>query len=111
MRASSVSLATRVQAVFGGLVLGASLALSPATGAQAQPPREGVDVGESSRLAQLVPAADVEKSANQQYHQLLKQAADKHALAPPTHPQLQRLKAISERLIPQALPWNERARG
>lgn len=77
---------------------------------QAQAQREGVDVGKTSRLSNLVPAAEVEKAANQQYHQLLQQAQAKNALAGPGHPQLQRLTAISQRLIPQAVAWNERAR-
>jgi len=91
-------------------LLGLALAL-PAWGiAQPQAQREGVDVGKTSRLSNLVPAADVEKAANQQYHQLLQQAKAKNALAGPGHPQLQRLTAISKRLIPQAVAWNERAR-
>jgi predicted Zn-dependent protease len=112
MVVASHSLAARGLALLHALVFGASLALLPATEASAQPQkqREGVDVGESSRLARLVPAAEVEKSANQQYHQLLQQAAAKHALAPASHPQFQRLKKVSDRLIPLALPWNERAR-
>ena len=91
-------------------LLGFVLAM-PAWGiAQPQAQREGVDVGKTSRLSSLVPAADVEKAANQQYHQLLQQAQARKALAGPGHPQLQRLAAISKRLIPQAAPWNERAR-
>jgi predicted Zn-dependent protease len=80
----------------------------PAGGAWAQ--REGVDVGRSSRLAQLVPASEVEAAAGQQYHELMQQAASKRALAQPDHPQLQRIRAVSQRLIPQAPVWNERAR-
>lgn len=96
------------------LLMGAALSLSPLAGAQLHkppPPREGVDVGEQSRLAKLVPAAEVEGAAKQQYSELLQQAAAKHALAPPDHPQLRRLRAISQRLIPQAGQWNERAKG
>lgn len=92
-------------------LLGFALAM-PAWGiAQTQAQREGVDVGKNSRLSGLVPAADVEKAANQQYNQLLQQARAKNALAGPAHPQLQRLTVISKRLIPQAISWNERARG
>lgn len=90
-----------------GLLLGAALALLPAAGAWAQ--REGVDVGPSSSLARLVPAADVEKAANRQYHELLQQAAAKHALAPAGDPQLERLRAVAQRLIAQASAWNPRA--
>jgi predicted Zn-dependent protease len=91
----------------GATVLGAALALTPASGAWAQ--REGVDVGQSSRMAALVPATEVEKAANQQYHELLQQAAAKHALAAPGDPQLERLRAISQRLIAQSGTWNPRA--
>ena len=94
-------------------LLAALLLALPLAGVQAQkapPPQEGVDVGKSSRLAGLVPAADVEKAAVQQYNQLLQQAQSKNALAPAGHPQLQRLQVISKRLIPYAIPWNERAR-
>jgi predicted Zn-dependent protease len=72
--------------------------------------REGVEVGESSRLARLVPAAQVEASAQQQYHQLLEQAAAKRALAPADHPQLVRLRRMAERIIPHSMEWNPRAR-
>jgi predicted Zn-dependent protease len=91
------------------LVLCLALLALPAAGAFAQ--REGgVDVGQTSGLAKLVPAAEVEQAATQQYHELLQQAAAKQALASPDNPQLKRLRTIAERLIPQASTWNERAR-
>jgi len=98
------SRAFRARAVLAVL----ALAVTAAWAAPAQ--REGVEVGEASSLARLVPAAEVENSAKQQYHQLLQQASARHALAGPEHPQLKRLQAISQRLIPQSLAWNERAR-
>ena len=70
-----------------------------------------VEVGESSRLRSLVPASELELAAAQQYGELLQQARAKRALAPESHPQLQRLRAISSRLIADAPRWNERARG
>lgn len=72
--------------------------------------REGVEVGKNSAFSKLVPADEVESSAGQQYSQLLAQARAKNALAPREHPQLQRLRAIARRIIPQALSWNPRAR-
>lgn len=89
------------------LALCAALVALPTTATWAQ--REGVAVGKSSRLASLVPAADVEKAAGQQFHQMLQQAAAKRALAQPDHPQLQRIRAVAQRLIPQAPQWNQRA--
>ena len=70
---------------------------------------QGVDVGEPSRLRNLVPAKQVEQSAAQQYDQLLKQAAAKRALAPDGHPQVQRLRAIAAKLIPYARRFNPAA--
>ena len=69
-----------------------------------------VNVGEASRMRNLVPATELESAATQQYSQLLQEARAKHALAPDNHPQLVRLRAIANRLIPQAPRWNERAR-
>jgi predicted Zn-dependent protease len=91
------------------LLLAFALALLPAAAPWAQ--REGVDVGKNSRLAGLVPATEVENASNQQYHELLQQAAAKHALAPAGDPQLVRLRQIAHRLIPQSAAWNARAGG
>ena len=59
--------------------------------------REGVEVGKESAFANLVPAAEVENSARQQYAQMLKEAASKNALGPDDHPQVLRLRRISDR--------------
>ncbi|MFG5779325.1 M48 family metallopeptidase [Comamonas sp. J-3] len=70
-----------------------------------------VDVGKSSTMRNLVPAETLEQAAEQQYAELLAQAKQQGALAQPGNAQLQRLQAIAQRLIPQALVWNERAKG
>ena len=72
--------------------------------------REGVDVGGISRMAQLVPAETVERSAKQQYAQLLQQGAQQNALVSSDQPQLKRLRAIAKRIIPHAMAWNPRAK-
>ncbi len=69
-----------------------------------------VDVGRSSTLRNLVPAESLETAARLQYTQMTAEARSKHALAPDSHPQLQRLRAIAARLIPYAGQWNERAK-
>jgi Zn-dependent protease with chaperone function len=68
-----------------------------------------VDVGDASLMRKLVPADRLEQSAAQQYRQMLAQARAKGALLDTSHPQAQALRAIAQRLIPFALPWNERA--
>jgi predicted Zn-dependent protease len=100
--------------LFTGLLAGGALgAALPALAQQGQANvDEGVrrDVGKESKFTKLVPAEQVEQAAAQQYAQMLKQAQQQRALAPETHPQLQRLRYISQRLIPHAEPWNARAK-
>jgi predicted Zn-dependent protease len=72
--------------------------------------RDGVEVGNNSAFSRLVPAEGVERSAGQQYAQMLQQASAKNALAPSNHPQLRRLRGIASKIIPFALGWNPRAR-
>ena len=69
-----------------------------------------VDVGAASGMRNLVPAETLESSARQQYAQVLSAAKAKGALAPEGFPQLQRLHAIAQRLIPHNTQWNPRAR-
>jgi len=71
--------------------------------------REGVEVGGNSAFSKLVSASDIERSSQQQYRQILQQAAAQKALAPADNPQLKRLRTIAQRIIPFAVPWNERA--
>jgi Zn-dependent protease with chaperone function len=81
-----------------------------AAAAAAAPARAQVDVGNASTLRNLVPAEALERSAAQQYDQVLAQAQARRALAGDGNSQLQRLRRIAQRLIPHTAPWNERAR-
>ena len=74
------------------------------------PLRAQVNVGASSGLRNLVPADEIEGAATKEYAQLLADARAKGALAQPGNPQLQRLRGIAARLVPQAAQWNDRAR-
>ena len=69
-----------------------------------------VDVGAPSKLRNLVPAEEIETAAAQQYTQLVSDARAKGALAPQGNPQLQRLRTIATRLVPQTAQWNDRSR-
>jgi Zn-dependent protease with chaperone function len=81
-----------------------------AAGAAAATPVFGqVDVGGASRLRGLVPADEIEAASTQQYTQLMEKARAQKALAPESHPQLQRLRAIAARLIAHSAKWNDRA--
>jgi predicted Zn-dependent protease len=87
---------------FHASLLGAGAALALPGLASA----EGVVVDDRSGLAQLVPADQIEAAASQQYRQMLQQAASQRALAPESHPQVVRLRAIAQRLIPHVLAPN-----
>jgi predicted Zn-dependent protease len=88
-------------------VLAAVLAL-PA-GARDEPAKEGVNVGKTSSFTKLVPAEQVEAASAQQYQQMLRQAAQQKALAPDDHPQVRRLRAIAQKMLPFTAKWNPRA--
>jgi predicted Zn-dependent protease len=92
--------------LFTGALLAGGAALGG--GALAQ---DGVrpDVGSESKFARLVSADQVEAAAAKQYVQMQREAAQQKALAPASHPQTVRLRAIAERIIPFAPPWNARA--
>jgi len=90
--------------LFTGLIAaGTASALAPAWA------QEGVDVGRQSRFTKLVSAEQVEAAAQQQYTQMMRQAQSQKALAPSNHPQVVRLRAIAQRIIPFAGAWNPRA--
>ncbi len=91
--------------LFTGLLAGGAALSSLPAWAQ-----DGVNVGKQSKLAQLVPAEQVEAAGAQQYQQMMQQAQQQRVLAPAQQPQLQRLRAIAQRIIPHAYPWNPRAR-
>jgi predicted Zn-dependent protease len=97
----------RVAASRAGCALALALAVLGAGSACA---REGVDVGGNSAFSKLVPAEEVEQSAAQQYAQMLAKAREQRVLASKDQPQLQRLRAIAQRIIPYAMDWNPRAR-
>jgi len=74
-----------------------------AAGALAQQPSEGVDVRKSRLL--LLPASTVERSAGQQYAQLMRAAAQKGALNTDRR-QVERLRNVARALIPHSARFN-----
>jgi predicted Zn-dependent protease len=71
---------------------------------------QGVNVGKMSVLRKLVPSGALEGQAAQQYQQTMQAAQQQNALLPANHPQVLRLQAIAKKIIPYALPWNDRAK-
>jgi predicted Zn-dependent protease len=91
--------------LFNAGLLGAGAALAVPAWA-----REGVDVGPQSSFTKLISSDQVEAAALEQYSQMKQQAAQQKALAPDSHPQVIRLRAIAQRLIPFSYEWNPRAK-
>jgi Zn-dependent protease with chaperone function len=82
--------------------------LLAAGAAAAGPALAQVDVGSASSMRKLVPAETLEKSAAQQYTQVIGEARNKGTLMPDNHPQVQRLRSMARRLIPYSTQWNPR---
>jgi Zn-dependent protease with chaperone function len=87
------------------------LAGAASAAAASLPAAAQVDVGQSSSLRKLVPAAELEGAAQQQYGQMMAEARKKKTLVADSHPQVQRLRRMANRRIPHTAPWNTRARG
>jgi predicted Zn-dependent protease len=88
----------------GAMLAGATLTALPAWA------REGVEVGKKSFLVKAVSAQQIETASQQQYAQMTSEFAQKGALMPASDPQVVRLRAIAQRIIPHTLEWNDRAR-
>lgn len=70
---------------------------------------QGVKVEEMSPFRKLVPEAELEATAAQQYTSITQQAGQKGILLPHSHLQVRRLRAIAQQLIPHAQRWNPNA--
>ena len=71
--------------------------------------QDGIQVRPLSRLSKLIPAEQLNEAAAQQYTQMMSQAQQKGVLLPPSHPEVQRLRAIARRIIPHTARWNQDA--
>ncbi|MFM9970822.1 MAG: M48 family metallopeptidase [Burkholderiales bacterium] len=89
---------------------GAPLILLGSQSAFAQECGNLLGVGSRSVFTKAVSAEQVEQAASLNYQQLKKEAGSKRALAPANHPQVVRLRAIAERIVPLAMECNPRAR-
>lgn len=94
-----------------GYVFAAVLSLGFTGDAVARDDNEGVVVRRPSITRRLVSEGTLEAHALQQYRGLLRAAQAKSALAPQDHVQVVRLQAISHKIIPHVVKWNEQAKG
>ena len=77
--------------------------------AAAAPAMAAIPECRRSKTGRLIPADQVEGAAQQQYAQLVAEARNQGALAPQDNAQLQRLRYIASRIIPQAAGCNDRS--
>ncbi len=97
--------------LFGAALLAGAAA--PAWAAKDVPPIDPQvackDFGKTSVMTKAVSAEQVEAGAQQQYAQMLTKASTQRALAPTDHPQVVRLRAIAQRIVPFTRTCNPRA--
>ncbi|SDC38704.1 Peptidase family M48 [Cupriavidus sp. YR651] len=73
-------------------------------------PDDGVRVERRySKVREIVPMEVIDQQAAREYEQLKQEAIAKHALAGDDNPQVQRLREIGIRLLPETVLWNPRA--
>ena len=94
----------------GGALIGsgalAALGVSQPAAAQ---PESLAGLCKLSGITKFVSAEQMEQAADQQYRQMLQQAAQQRALAPADNAQLQRLRYIARRIVPLTASCNPRA--
>ncbi|MFZ6875214.1 M48 family metallopeptidase [Undibacterium sp. Di27W] len=90
--------------------LSSLFAITAAGNVQSREQQEGVQVGSMSIMRKLAPTGALENQAATQYAQTMRSAEQQNALGPSNHPQVIRLRAIADKLIPHALKWNERSK-
>jgi predicted Zn-dependent protease len=88
----------------------AATALAPlSVHAQQATVQDGIKVRPLSTSRIFAGGADFNAQSKQQYAQLVNEAKEKNALVPDSDPQVKRLRAIAQRIIPFATRWNEAA--
>jgi len=87
-----------------------SAALIAAAGLPATALAQTIPECKRSSFTKMVSAQQVEQAANQQYRQMLQQASNQRALGPKDHPQVVRLRAIAQRIIPYTSECNPDAK-
>jgi len=87
-----------------------SAALIVAAGLPATALAQTIPECKKSSFTKMVSAQQVEQAATQQYRQMLQQASSQKALGPKDHPQVVRLRAIAQRIIPYTSECNPDAK-
>ncbi|MBQ5965610.1 M48 family metallopeptidase [Massilia sp. ZL223] len=71
--------------------------------------QDGIRVKPLSRTRVLIPEEQLNEAAAQQYTTMMGEAQQKGVLLPDSHPEVKRLRAIAQRIIPHAPRWNQNA--
>jgi predicted Zn-dependent protease len=96
------------------LLVALSPELWPATAAPAdsQPydPTQEIRFGNAAAFRHLIPSSMLEQQGDEEYTQLVHNAAERNRLLPDSDPQVKRVRLMLQKLIPYALKWNDRAK-
>ncbi len=87
-------------------VLSAYAGMAPAQNAAPTTIQDGIAVRPMSRARVLVSEDQLEAQAKQQYLGMMQEANQKGALVAANDPQVMRLRAIAQRMIPHTARWN-----
>ncbi len=72
-------------------------------------PEQALRFGDYAILRRLIPSAELEGQAAEEFQQIVYGAKDAGRLYPDTDPHVVHVREILDRLIPYALKWNDRA--
>ncbi|MEG2962013.1 MAG: M48 family peptidase, partial [Janthinobacterium sp.] len=85
-------------------------ALAPLSAYSQQPVlQDGIKVRPLSGTRIFAGGENFNEKSKLQYAELVREAKEKNALVPDSDPQVKRLRAIAQRIIPFATRWNEAA--
>ena len=97
-----------ISVLASSLLVSALLVASPLSAKDGLRQFDGVATPKKSSVLGLTSADSIEQQSAQQYAQLKQESASQRALAPDDYPQLQRIRAIGQKLIPFAVQFSER---
>jgi predicted Zn-dependent protease len=73
-------------------------------------PSQQLRYGNSAVFRNLIPSSMLESQAAEEFDQIVRGADHAHRLYPPTDPRVERVRTITDKLIPYSLKWSDRTK-
>ncbi|QYD70744.1 M48 family metallopeptidase [Paraburkholderia edwinii] len=73
-------------------------------------PSQQLRYGNSAVFRNLIPSSMLEGQAAEEFDQIVRGADHAHRLYPPTDPHVERVRTITDKLIPYSLKWSDRTK-